>query len=256
MSKKSRFRGCCDKQYGKRAKALLKYGWKHLYRNHLSLVKKSCSNKSLLLTWQILGLLSNTLATDEKYRVLKRDNLTIPIQIQLSHKQKTFSQIFAPFLKSRLFFKDFQLKADPDRFCIFEVTDSKIVVRSRSKRSRFRGCFEKEYGKRTQAMLKSASENLYHIHWSLTWNFCSRNSLLLTCQILGLLVNTLAIDEKYPVLNRDNLNIPIQMQLSEKQETFSEFLDAFLKSRFNFEHFQKKMPLIDFVFSKLRTPKA
>ena len=39
-------------------------------------------------------------------------------------------------------------------------------------------------------------------------------SLLMTCKILVLLLNTLAAGEKYPVLNRDNLTIPIQMQLS------------------------------------------
>ena len=44
-------------------------------------------------------------------------------------------------------------------------------------------------------------------------------------------VNTLATDEKYPVLNRENLTIPIQMQLSQKQKTFSEFFYEFLKSR-------------------------
>ena len=37
--------------------------------------------------------------------------------------------------------------------------------------------------------------------------------LFLTCQILELPVNTLAADENYPVLNRDNFTIPIQMQL-------------------------------------------
>ena len=45
---------------------------------------------------------------------------------------------------------------------------------------------------------------------------------------------------KYSVLNRDNLAQPIQMQLSRKQKTFSEFFSAFLKSSLNFEHFQKK----------------
>ena len=45
-------------------------------------------------------------------------------------------------------------------------------------------------------------------------------SLLFTCQTLGLLVKILAADEKYPVLNRDNLMRPIQMQLSQKQKTF------------------------------------
>ena len=41
---------------------------------------------------------------------------------------------------------------------------------------------------------------------------------------MGLLVNTLAADEKYIVLNRENLTIPIQMQLSEKKKRFLNFL--------------------------------
>ena len=53
-------------------------------------------------------------------------------------------------------------------------------------------------------------------------------------------VNTLAADEKYLVLNRDNLTIPIQMQLSQKQKNFDEFFGAFLKSRLNFEYIEKK----------------
>ena len=89
-----------------------------------------------------------------------------------------------------------------------------------SKKSRFRGCFEKQYGKRAQTLLRSPSQHLYPIHWSLARKLCSKKSLLLTCQIFGLLVNTLATDEKYLVLNRDNLKIPIQMQLSQKQKTF------------------------------------
>ena len=58
-------------------------------------------------------------------------------------------------------------------------------------------------------------------------------SLLLTCQILGLLVNTLAANEKYPVLNRDDLTIPTQMQFSRKQKSFSEFFAAFFKCKLN-----------------------
>ena len=50
-------------------------------------------------------------------------------------------------------------------------------------------------------------------------------SLLTRCQILGLLVNTLAADEKYFVLNRDNLAIPVQLQLSlTKKKLFLNFL--------------------------------
>ena len=88
------------------------------------------------------------------------------------------------------------------------------------KTSRFRGPFDKQHGKRPQALLKSASQHLYHIHGSLPRKLSWKKSLLLTCKILGLLVNTLAADEKYPVLNRDNLTIPIEMQLSQKQKAF------------------------------------
>ena len=76
-----------------------------------------------------MGLLVNTLAADEKYPVLNRDNLTIPIQTQLSEKQKTFSEFFPAFLKSRLNLKHFEKEDDPHRFCIFEITDSENVVR-------------------------------------------------------------------------------------------------------------------------------
>ena len=89
------------------------------------------------------------------------------------------------------------------------------------KKSRLRGSFDKQHGKCAQALLKSASQHLYHIHWSLAWKLYSRKSFFLTCQILGLLVNTLATDEKYPVLKSENLKIRIQMQLSERQKRFS-----------------------------------
>ena len=47
----------------------------------------------------------------------------------------------------------------------------------------------------------------------------------------------------------------IQMHLSQKQKIFSEFFSAFFKSALNFEHFEKKMMLIAYVFPKLTTTK-
>ena len=105
-------------------------------------------------------------------------------------------------------------------------------------------------------MLKSASQHLYHIHWSLPSQLSWKTSLLLTCQILGLLVNTLAADEKYPVLNRDNLTIPIEMQLSQKQKVFLNFLLLFWSLPETLNVLAKKMTLIAFVFLNLRTPKT
>ena len=64
--------------------------------------------------------------------------------------------------------------------------------------------------------------------------------MLVLCKLLRLLVKTLTDDEKYSLLYRENLMQPIQILLSEKRKTFSEFFYAFLKSTLNFEHFQKK----------------
>ena len=55
-----------------------------------------------------------------------------------------------------------------------------------------------------------------------------------------MLVNALAADEKYPVSIRDNLMIPIQRQLAQREKNFSELFSAFLKCRFNSKHFEKK----------------
>ena len=70
-------------------------------------------------------------------------------------------------------------------------------------------------------------------------------------KILRVFVNSLTADDMCSVLNRDNLTQQIQILLSQKHETFSQFFYALLKSTLQFEHFQKKMALIADVFSKL-----
>ena len=79
--------------------------------------------------------------------------------------------------------------------------------------------------------------------------------MLVLWKILRLFVDTLTDDDKYCLLYRDNLTQPIQILLSQKQQTFSEFFSAFLKSTLNFEHFQNKMTLIADVFPQLPSPK-
>ena len=64
--------------------------------------------------------------------------------------------------------------------------------------------------------------------------------MLLLSKILRLFVNTLTDGDKYSILHTDNLKQPIQILLSQKQKSFSEFFSAFSKSKLNFEHFQKK----------------
>ena len=58
------------------------------------------------------------------------------------------------------------------------------------------------------------------------------------CKDLRIFLNILTGDDKYFLVNRDNLRQPIQMQLSQKQKTSSEFVSVFFKFILNFEHFR------------------
>ena len=70
------------------------------------------------------------------------------------------------------------------------------------------------------------------MHW--------KKSLVVIHKIPRLFVNTLTPDSKHYLLNRDNFTQRIQIQVTQKQKTFSEFLLAVLKSIINFKHLQKK----------------
>ena len=60
------------------------------------------------------------------------------------------------------------------------------------------------------------------------------------CKSLGLVIDKLLAHDKYSVLNKDKLLQPIHMQLSKKEKAFPRYFSAFLKSKLNFEHFQKQ----------------
>ena len=64
----------------------------------------------LLVIQKILRLSVNILIVDDKDYMLNKDNLTQPSQVQLSQKQKNFSQFALAILKSILNFKHFQQK--------------------------------------------------------------------------------------------------------------------------------------------------
>ena len=97
----------------------------------------------------------------------------------------------------------------------------KYVVRAMSKKSRFRGSFEKQHSKRAQTLLKFKRQPLYHIYWGMWRQLTYKESVLVICKILRLFSNTLSADGKYSLLNKDNLMQPIHFFL-------------------HLEHFQKK----------------
>ena len=95
--------------------------------------------KSLLVIQKILRLFVNTLTVNDKHYLLNRDNLTQLIQMQLTEKQKTFCELFFPFLKSLLSFKYFPKKDDRRSWSISgntgsekyaEINVSKVLLQS------------------------------------------------------------------------------------------------------------------------------
>ena len=160
MSKKSRFRRSLEKQHGKRK---LKFERQHLYHIYWSMWRQLTYKKSVL----VICNKSNTSSADGRYSLLNTDNLTQPIQMRVSERQRTFSRFFLAFLKSSLNFEHFEKKMSLIADVFPKLRTPKNVVRSMFKKSRFGGSFEKKHGKRDQTLLKFQRQHLYHIHWSL-----------------------------------------------------------------------------------------
>ena len=122
MSKKSRFRRSLEKQHGKRK---LKFERQHLYHIYWSMWRQLTYKRSLLVICNILRLFSNTSSVDGRYSLLNTDDLTRPIQMRVSQRQRAFSRFFPAFLKSSLNFEHFENKDEPHSWCISQITDSK-----------------------------------------------------------------------------------------------------------------------------------
>ena len=82
----------------------------------------------------------------------------------LSRKQKTFSQFFSSFLKSRFNFEHYQKKDDLIADVFPKLRTPKNMVRSMPKKSHFRGSDKKQHGECTQTLFKFERHLLYHIY--------------------------------------------------------------------------------------------
>ena len=60
------------------------------FTNFINTVKVVALEKSLLVIHKIVRLFVNTLTVADKHYLLNRDNLTEPVEIQLSQKQRIF----------------------------------------------------------------------------------------------------------------------------------------------------------------------
>ena len=110
MPKASLFRASIKKEHCKCPQTLFKLEEQLLYHFYCSLGKQLSYKKFLLVICKIPRLFPNTLTADGKYSLLDRDNLTQRIRMQLSQKQKTFSEFFSSFLECSSHLEHFQKK--------------------------------------------------------------------------------------------------------------------------------------------------
>ena len=100
-----------------------------------------------------------------------------------------------------------------------QVRNVKNLVRPISKKRPFRTCFDSQHVKASQIL---------------------RKSQLVLGELLAVFVNTLTTDGKYSVQDCENLQLPIEMKLSEKRKRFSQFFVRFHQSTSNIKHIEKE----------------
>ena len=87
-------------QHFKWFQTLVKSAWERFFHIFESLWGDIIWKISPWLKFQVIGLFLNTWTADYKYPVTDCENLSFPIQIQLSYKKETFSRFFIPFMES------------------------------------------------------------------------------------------------------------------------------------------------------------
>ena len=116
----------------------------------------------------------------------------------------------------------------------------KILVRHLCKKRPFRQSFGRQHVEVSQILAKCPSQHIYHVCSSFWGKLILKLSPLVLGEVLVMFLNTLSADRKYPIEDWENLQLQIQMQLSQKQKLFSQFFFRFLKSTSNFKRFERK----------------
>ena len=182
----------------------------------------------------------NTLSADGKYPVQYCENVQLPIQMQLSGIQKIFLEFLVPFLESTSNFKHFGKKMIAWANAFPKIQTVKNFVTPLCKKRCLRTRLVIRHVKVLRILVKCPWGCFYHVFSSIWWKLIGKKSPLGLGEIYLVFVNTLTADGKYPVEYCENLQLPIQMQVSRKGKTFLQFFVPFPESTSNFKHFEIK----------------
>ena len=112
--------------------------------------------------------------------------------------------------------------------------------------------FGSQHVNESHKLMKSAEKHFCPTFLSLWAKLTLKKSFLVRSDNLGLLVTA---NYEYSRHNRENLPLPIHMQLSKKPNKSCCFFIAFWKSTSNIKHSEKQLNAIAYVFLKLLTDK-
>ena len=181
----------------------------------------------------------NRLTAEGKYPVQDCQTLLLPIQMQLSRNLKLFLNFLFYFSNLCQILNILKKRMIVVANVFPKLETVKILLRPLSKKRRFRTRFKYQHVKASQILVKSPWERFCHLFSSFSLKFIWKISPVVLGEVLVVFVNRLTADGKYPVQDCDYFQLPIQMQLSEKRKTFSQFFVPFLESTSNFKDFEK-----------------
>ena len=110
LSKNRCFRERVDSQHVKLSEILAKSSWKHSYHLCSSFWENLIWKMSPPVLGEILGIFVDRMPADGQYPVEYHENLRLPIQMQLSKKQKAFFSIFCSISEIYIKFQTFWKK--------------------------------------------------------------------------------------------------------------------------------------------------
>ena len=187
--KKRRFGTRFDSQHLKESQTLAKTPWESFYHVFSSFWENFIWKMSPLVLGKIFGVFLYTLTGDGTYPVEDWEYLQFPMQMQLSEKRKTFSELFLLFLESTNF------KHLEKNMIIIPNVFPKIQTvinfdRPPSKKPRSGTRFERQHVKVSQILEKSPWEHFYHVFSSFWGTVIWKMSPLVWGKILSEFVNT------------------------------------------------------------------
>ena len=143
------------------------------------------------------------------------ENLQLPIQIPLSKKSKTLCWSFIAFLKSTLIFEHFEKMSLIAQVFLKLLWLLKCIKGPASENTSVVDVLMNP--KNCWKLQKSNFILLFLLVWT---KLSQKKSFLVRSEILGLHVNKLTANGEYFRHNRENLPLPIQIQLFKKPKKF------------------------------------